>query len=347
MNVTNRIRQSAYLKGMTLVMLAFGLLLVGCSTQSEGSTSSSAQSNNGGTPAETIQVQHAFGTTAIPAHPERIASYNLEDMLLSLHAPLVAAVSAGEDYYLADQLDQLHVPILNMNGGTSNLEAFINATPDLIVASAAIDQTTYEQLSQIAPTIVYDRENWKQSIVELGNVLGLEQQAQTVLKQHDEKVAATKEAVTKAAGEGKTVAFLRTTAKEIRLYLPGYTDSQGTELPGYGGMLYNNLGFTPLDTILQLQKQNPTKQNVTVSLETLPDLNADYVFVTTGSAGGTAADRQQDQQQFKELSASPLWQSLPAIKQNHLFTVDARHWISTGPIADEMKMDDVEKALGM
>jgi len=329
-------------KVFPVFILILCICIAGCGATSS-SESSMVTSQTDAT--QTQSVEHLFGTTAIPLHPKRIASYNLEDMLLSLKAPLVLGVSVGENYYLEDRLKAQQVSILNMDSGLANLEAFADVQPDLIVASATIDRTTYDQLSLIAPTIVYDREDWKNSIVKIGKALDLEDQAQQVITDHNRQVQQAKATITEAVGDKATIAFLRTTSKDIRLYLPGYQNKQGQTLPGYAGMLYNDLGLLPMPLVYQLQKDNTDKQNVNLSTEVLPEVKADYVFVTSGSAGGTSEDLQKDQSEFAELQKSPIWQALPAVQNHHLYSVNAKYWISTGPIADELKIKDAVKQL--
>lgn len=335
-------KRNTVFKSLACLMLCI-VFVTGCGTTN--APASQATATNKADTTDTRSVEHVFGTTVIPAHPKRIASYNLEDILLSLKAPLVMGVSVGENYYLADRLQAQNVSILNMDSGLANLEAFADAQPDLIVASSMIDRTTYDQLSLIAPTIVYDREDWQNSIVELGKALGLEDQATEVITAHNTQLEEAKAAITKAVGSKTTIAFLRTTSKDIRLYLPGYTDRQGKQLPGYGGMLYNELGLLPMPLVQQLQKENPDKQNVNVSMEVLPEITADYLFVTSGSAGGTNEDLQKDLSEFVQLQQSPIWQALPAVQHQHVYSVNAKHWISTGPIADELKIKDVVEQL--
>lgn len=337
-------KRLSWVKMLPLFVIMLGVIITGCGANT-GTSQSSATSNQQADSAQTVSVEHVFGTTAIPVHPKRIASYNLEDILLSLQAPLVLGVSVGENYYLEDRLKAQNASILNMDSGLANLEAFAEAQPDLIVASATIDRTTYDQLSLIAPTIVYDREDWKTSIVKIGKALDLEDQAQQVIADHNTQVQQAKKAITTAVGSKATIAFVRTTSKDIRLYLPGYKDREGKELPGYAGMLYNDLGLLPMPLVSQLHTENPDKQNVNLSTEVLPEVTADYVFVTSGSAGGTSEDLQKDQSQFAELQKSPIWQALPAVQHKHLYTVNAKYWISTGPIADQFKIKDAVQQL--
>lgn len=165
-------------------------------------------------------------------------------------------------------------------GDSLNLEAILAAQPDLIIASTAITQEDYDNLSKIAPTIVYYREDWRSSLTALGEAFGMEEEAQAVVSEYENKIA---------------------------------------------------MGRTALNPILTEGKS----------------LQADYLFITLGGAGGTNEEIAQLKENFKNtVEQSAVWRSVPAVKAGHVIYVNARHWISTGPIANSMKIDDVIAALG-
>lgn len=233
-------------------------------------------------------------------------------------------------------------------GDSLNLEAILAAQPDLIIASTAITQEDYDNLSKIAPTIVYDREDWRSSLTALGEAFGMEEEAQAVVSEYENKIAMGRTALNPILTEGKSVAFIRMTAKDFRVYFPNYIDEQSkVEWPTYPGILYNELGLKLDPTVEQWHKDQPNFQNAAISLEMLPELQADYLFVTLGGAGGTNEEIAQLKENFKNtVEQSAVWRSVPALKAGHVIYVNARHWISTGPIANSMKIDDVIAALG-
>lgn len=290
---------------------------------------------------ETREIEHAFGKTMIPADPKRIASINLEDILLSLEVPLVFGMSIGEGYYLNDRLAAQNI-VSEIWGEQLNMEAILASQPDLIIASSAITPNDYEQLSKIAPTLAYDREDWKNTLPLIGEVLGTESQAEQVMKQYNNLADKAQQALQKANKADKSIAFIRMTGKDFRAYFPDYVNKDtGVEWHTYPGVLYHELGL-PLDpTIAMWHKDEPNFQNVAVSFEALPELKADYIFVTLGGAGSTDDQIEQAKTAFDETAQSAVWKSIPAVKQNQVVFVNARHWISSGPIANQLKIDDV------
>jgi iron complex transport system substrate-binding protein len=290
-------------------------------------------------------LKHAFGETEIPLHPERIASINLEDMLLTLDVPLVFGISIGEGYYLNDRLKEKQAG-LEIWGENLNLEAILDAKPDLIIASTAIEQTDYDNLARIAPTITYDREDWRNSMTAIGAALGMEEAAETALQNYDKQVADVKAALAVSPANGKSVAFIRMTGKDFRVYFPNYVDKEtNVEWPTYAGVIYNELGLALDPKVAEWHKAEPNFQNMTASLEMLPELEADYLFVTLGGAGSTDDEIEMAKEVLAEMEQTGVWKSIPAVKQGHVVYVNARHWISTGPIAGSMKMADVAEAL--
>lgn len=294
---------------------------------------------------QTRLVKHKYGETEIPAAPKRIASFNLEDMTLSLQLPLVLAAPHGENYYLEPKLKEKSIPTTIWSTGAISFEAIMASDPDLILSTASIDQSTYDQMNKIAPTIVFNRDDWRTSIVEIGKALGMEEKANAVVKGYDDKVRRAKADIAQAGGEGKTVAFLRTSAKTLQLYFPTYT-AGGAAFPSYVGIVYNDLGLRPLAKVTELSKASPDKQNALISQETLPELNPDYLFVTVGGSVASSDAMLKNDAEYAELQQLALWKAIPAVANGKAFKVSAQHWISNGPIADEMKVADVVQALG-
>ncbi|WP_338552822.1 ABC transporter substrate-binding protein [Paenibacillus sp. KS-LC4] len=314
-------------------------------TASPVSTASASSAETSSEP-QALKVTHAFGTTELPAAPKRIASINLEDMLLALDVPIVFGMSIGEGYYLNEKLKEQGAT-LEIWGDSLNLEAIVAAQPDLIIASTAIMQEGYDNLSKIAPTIVYDREDWRNSLVAIGRALDMEDQALAFISAYDKQTADAKASLGQLLAEGKSAAFIRMNAKDFRVYFPNYVDEKTQiEWPTYPGVLYNELGMKLDPTVEKWHQEQPHFQNATISLEMLPELQADYLFVTLGGAGSTDEEIRQAKESFSSIEQSSVWKSVPAVKADHVIFVNARHWISSGPLANSMKMNDVVAELG-
>jgi iron complex transport system substrate-binding protein len=149
-------------------------------------------------------ITHDAGETEIPAQPERIVSTSitLTGTLLAIDAPVIAsaATTAGpltDDNGFFSQWadvaaeDGVEVAYPNLE---LDLDAVDSYAPDLIIVSsvgadAAVD--AYDQLSEIAPTIVldYGSSSWEDIAAELGEATGLEDEATAVVEEFDQYVA--------------------------------------------------------------------------------------------------------------------------------------------------------------
>lgn len=124
--------------------------------------------------------------------------------------------------------------------------------------------------------------------------------------------------------KNKTFAVIRVKPKEFLLMDGTYYS---------GPVLYSDLGLQPHKMVRELSWE----LNKPISLEMLPQLDADYIFLLV--QGEAARDT------AKELTESALWKGLPAFKQGHIFEVDNTYWMASGAIANGKKIDDVVKSV--
>ncbi|MFF2090640.1 ABC transporter substrate-binding protein [Paenibacillus sp. NPDC058174] len=293
-------------------------------------TPASTASNEG---AQTQLIKHAFGETEIPLHPKRVAVFGLEDIMLSLEAPMVYAYGF-KGYYLEEQLKQQNVKLSNDTNYEPSNEEILASQPDLIIVQQyAIDQSKYEALSKIAPTIAFAPSDWRSSIVEIGKALGKEDKAQEVIKAHDEKIEQAKKAVTAAVGADKTVVYMRPSEKELQVFFPSFS------------FVYTAFGLNPDISIAEFQKETSDDWGINTSLEKLPSIKADYIFAIYGGSIDTEETVQKELDASTAIEQLQVWKVMPAVKENHVFKVSPRHWMSSGPIAESRQIEDVVAAV--
>ncbi len=331
-----KIKSLCFLFGILLFVLA----LVGCSGENETEASSDSNSDNDTKEeAQTQLIEHELGETEIPKSPERVVVLGLEDMMLSLEAPIQAATST-KGQYLYDELIDYGAEVIETAGASYNFEAILAQDPDLILVNAAPAGADglYDKLTDIAPTLALDREDWETSIQKIANVFGKEDKAEQVISNFHTELEEAKEKIIAEVGEGKTVAFIRPTPKDAQILFPGFS---------YTRLLYeNNLGLEAGALVKELQEQEEEDAwGMVMSLEKLPYLEADYVFVTAGSSLANEEDTEKALLMLEELKEDTLWQSIPAAENGNIFTVPSRHWMLNGPIAESRKIEDVLNAL--
>ncbi|MDY7102255.1 MAG: Fe2+-enterobactin ABC transporter substrate-binding protein [Actinomycetota bacterium] len=182
-------------------------------TPEDGDTDEGDSEEESSAGGETVAVEHALGTTEVnPDEIERItsASVTLTGHMLIVDAPVVASMASGPGGPLADEngfFNQYAAVAVERGveaipGPEVNVEAIAATDPDLIIGSAvggdAIDESIYDQLSQIAPTLGFDYSatSWQDATTEIATILGLEDAAAAAIGEFDALVAETSEAIT-------------------------------------------------------------------------------------------------------------------------------------------------------
>ena len=173
-------------------------------------------------------VEHAMGTTEIPAEPQRVVTLDMSfvDAALALETPIVGYTLYQDPdgdlpSYFGDALVTLAADAAYMGDLLEpNLEAIAAAQPDLILTSKVRHEAIYDELSAIAPTIMSESAGagWKDNIRLTGAALGREAVADEVIEAYEARAAAVGGAVNAAAGD-PTVSVVRFAALDtFRLY---------------------------------------------------------------------------------------------------------------------------------
>lgn len=313
--------------------LAAILLLSACGTQSNGTTPAENH-----TPAAEIETAfpeleettdypktftHVMGETILEETPTRIFAPYVEDALLTLGVTPALKWSLGD--YVQDYLEPelQDVQPVDYSSGGPNLEAVLEADPDLIFlySTGMAADGRYEQLNKIAPTYVYEDSagDWQGTLRKLGELLDKGELAEEKIAAYDELLADAKNRLS-AVAEGKTFAVVRVRAQDYVL-MDGVNFS--------GKMLFNELQLTPHPMV----KDTAWETFLPISLEKLPDLDADYIFYMVQ---GEAA-----QGMAKELFDSPFWENLPAVRNGHAHEVEVSYWLAAGYQANTKQVEDV------
>ena len=89
---------------------------------------------------------------------------------------------------------------------------------------------------------------------------------------------------------------------------------------------------------VQLDK---AKNNLAISLESLPDLRADYLILSSGYGASSSGNSGAARRRYEALREDPLWKTLPAVREGHLLEVDGVVWNAHGLIAKERAIEDL------
>jgi iron complex transport system substrate-binding protein len=250
-------------------------------------------------------IKHLSGETTIVGTPTKIAvlDYRLADSLVALGI---------KPYAMTTYLGNTNLPYLDGKpladaiplGDTVNIEAALQAAPDLIIARVS-EQKIYDQLSKIAPTLILDvPSDWRQSLRDLGTILQRDKEADTWLADYDKKAESVRNEVAPYVKPSDTYLYLRVMPKEIRVH---YTK----EL--FSATLFQDVSLTPAPGLDQVKKIEP------ISLEKLPDFDADHIFLQVGSP--TVGGDPKAEENLKTLSQTTIWKNLKAVKSGHVYVL--------------------------
>ena len=142
---------------LTAVLLT-AALVAGCGADEPDSGPPAAPPADAAFPAD---VEHKFGSTTVPAQPERIAVVGLteQDTVLALgHKPIATTEWYGDQPdavwpWAQDELGDAKPTVLS-NADGFQFEKIAALRPDLIIGNnAGMQRADYEKLSKLAPTV--------------------------------------------------------------------------------------------------------------------------------------------------------------------------------------------------
>ncbi|MGG1630417.1 ABC transporter substrate-binding protein [Rossellomorea sp. NRS-1567] len=308
---------------LSLLLIASLLFLAACGNkeeEKEGSGSSDKKE-------ETYTVEHAMGTTEIEGTPKKVVILTNEgtEALLSMGVTPVGAVQSwtGDPWYdhIADDMKDVEVV------GTEselNMEAIAKLQPDLIIGNKMRQEEQYNQLKDIAPTVMAEtlRGNWKENFELYAKAVNKEEKGQEVLAQYDQRIEDLKGKLGDKLNQ--EVSMVRFLAGDVRIY---HKDS-------FSGVILDQLGFA-----------RPEGQDVEdfaekgVTKERIPAMDGDVLFYFTYETGDGEANKLAE-----EWLNDPLFQNLEVAKQDKVYEVSDAIWNTAGGVmAANAMLDDIEK----
>lgn len=262
-------------------------------------------------------VKHFAGETVVTAEPQRVVvvSTGQADALLTLGVVPVGSTSGdGADMippYLSDAFpaDKAALDAVTPVGTrlAPDLETIATTKPDLILMNSAGKdaQALYESLSAVAPTVVTQGTGlyWKQDFLLLADALGRTEQAQRWLDEYHADAAAFGDSL----ADPPTVSLLRKNGDRIRIF----------GVASFAGSVAEDAALPRPES---QQFTDETSQEI--STEQLGQADGDWIFY--GVQGGDET----------ELTAAPLWPTLPAVAAGQAVEVDDdAFYLNTGPTA--------------
>lgn len=307
---------------------AAALLLGGC-----GGGSGEVESSG-----ETRAFRDAVGEKEIPVNPRRIVTldaYFTLQAAVEFGAPVVGSTianTAGAPWPETLSEDETE-DIENVGGDESqpNLETIAALGPDLIVGGFYEKDPVHERLAEIAPTVllpsVYET-GWKEYILAVAGVCGVSQEADEVFADYDERVEE-----------------IGSRLRDVKL---SHVLIAGGEY--YGTYVEGPKAYAPFKILEEVGVERPPFEVVEndeiskdLSLETISNIEGDVIFL---NLWGTGEDTEVEERQYDELRRNPLWQRLPAVRNDEVYLVDPGHWMNFGAMRSaNLVLDDIERYL--
>lgn len=308
-----------------LMLIALVAVLAACGNKEEGKDSGAKENSNSESSSdETITINHVLGTTEIKGKPQRVVTLyqGATDTILEFGIKPVGVVESWAqqpmyDYLKEDLKDVTYVGLETQ----PNLEEIAALKPDLIIATQIRHEEIYEQLSQIAPTVVnttlYDI---RETTTLLGQALREEEKANELIAGWESRVADFKEKIASDENYPFSVSVLNYREDHARIYVTGFA-----------GSILSELGFNgPKDL------QGDNLEIVKLSdKEAIPQMNADVIFQFM-------EENEAVKKTHAEWTAHPLYQNLDAVKNNQVSTVNEITWNFAGGLKSaNLMLDDL------
>ena len=254
--------------------------------------------------ASAVTVKDAKGEFTLDKTPSRVVAleYSFVDALAQVG---VSPVGVADDNKIDRILPQVREKIAAWQSvGTRSqpsLEVIASLKPDLIIADPSRHTAVFEELKKIAPTVMFDsrHESYQENLEtaqKIGDLVGKSAEMKAKINEHNDYITN----IAKNLGvQGKKASF--GTSREDKFNIQNDN--------GYVGSFLTTLGFAPT-------KLNSDQAFVEINLEQLVMEKPEYLFIA----------HYRDESIARKWEAEPLWKAIPAVKANHVYSVDADMW---------------------
>ncbi|MEB3212323.1 MAG: iron-siderophore ABC transporter substrate-binding protein [Leptolyngbyaceae bacterium] len=253
-------------------------------------------------------ISHALGETCVPPNPERVIVLDTSplDVMFELGLQPIATPDLGDILsYSEEQL--AGIESLGSNE-QPNLEGMLQLKPDLILATPFDAPKIYDELSQIAPTVVAPSGNvdWKEDLRIYAAALGKTDEAEALLTAYEgrvqefqqrmgDRLSKTEVAIVSFANYGPGL--------PVRVYLSESFMGQVVEETG--------LSRPPGQRDRTFSKE--------LSIERLDIADGDVIFFME-------FDPQEGL--LEKVQQHPLWSQLEAVEQERIYPVNYGSWVA-------------------
>lgn len=281
-------------------------------------------------------IVHAAGETCVPDNIERVVALEwsyVENVLALGMQPVGIADIEGYKSWVKIPLE-LDASVVDVGTRQEpNLEAIAALDPDLIITSISRATENHDELSAIAPTLIFDAypvdgtthyEEMVNTFTIMGEALSRQTEAEAVLDAMNSYFE-TAQAALEAAGRGGETFILSQTFLS-------------SEVPTFRLFTDNALAVHVIEQIGLENAWDDAPQQYgfsTVDFEAFADIEDTNFFYIA-----------QDDYQ-PTLTASPLWNGLPFVQSERDYWMGGDVWLFGGPLSMEVLVDTVLATMGV
>jgi iron complex transport system substrate-binding protein len=238
-------------------------------------------------------ISTAMGDVEVPVNPKRVVVIFVQGDVLALGiTPVGTSFNTGAVF--ENEAQEISV----IDAYSINEEEIMALDPDLILWNTE-DETTYQALSNIAPTIACDYfgMNYQERLRFMGEVLNRSEKAEELIQAFESKIENAKQ---KLADEGL--------GDKSVLCIEKREDVLSASWLGRGGpLMYDLLGFKAPEKLQEAMKDSKNAQagGVKLSYEVINEYAGDFILVN-----GTMGD----------FGDNDIWKNLPAVKEDRVIS---------------------------
>ena len=338
MRKSHNMKKAALYAIIAVVVAAAGVGVAFAAMSSMNGNNTEEAANQQQTSAEPRVIKHAMGETEITGTPQRIVALEwtyAEDLLALGVQPVGVADIAGMNKWVEMKEFSLSPDVVDVGTRQEpNLEKISQLNPDLIITAKNRAQNTYDDLSVIAPTVVFD--TYRAEGESLNHLAEMEQTLMTIA-----------DIVNRRDAGNATVERMNNSFDRAAQSLSAIENREFLVVQAYTGandaakMRIFTENSIPAQIMNRLGLENAwdVKYEIygysTVGLEALADVqSANFFYVV-----------QDDDNVFENDWDNSVWQNLEFVKEKRAYPLGGDTWLFGGPISAEIFAEKVAAAL--
>lgn len=258
----------------------------------------------------------------IPTNPKSIVALWSVGEMLALDEKPIGSTANLLRFYPEEDVEGIEIVGDN---GTGNFEMVLSMNPDLIIVYARATEEEIAQYSKIAPTVATPFYGDPfETFHMVAEILNKQDEAEQWLAEYQERVEEKRELV-------KDMNLSEQSALVIQFALKNVYTYRSSTFP----VIFDDYQFQLTEKQAQLE-EDPNFGSHQLSEEVLPEFDADHIFVIIND--------DESRQVYEEMIEGPIWKSLKAVQNDHVYLINNRISINNVKTMD-WAIDEVYRLL--